>query len=145
MHGTSDEPNYCELIEQHPLRLAIPPQVQLDLRERGPNPTCDDDVRVATRFRCNGPAILEWLESPSGLPIEFPRSQALVRNLSRTGFSLLAAWQWFPEQIAKIYLPTAIITAKVIRSRRLGSRCYDLGFRVVTFRILGDREAADQA
>ncbi len=133
MLRTSDEPNYNELIEEHPLKLAIPPQIQLELRERGPISNCDEDVRVATRFRCNGPAVLEWLDSPSGLPIAFPTTQVLVRNLSRTGFSVLADRQWYPEQHVKIYLPTAIITAIVVRARRLGCRCYDLGFRVVTF------------
>ncbi len=136
MLRTSDEPNYIELIEEHPLKLAIPPQIQLELRQRGPISTCDEDVRVAPRFRCNGPAVLEWLESPCGLPIAFPTTQVLVRNLSRTGFSVLADRQWYPEQLVKIYLPIAIITAKIIRARRLGSRCYDLGCRVLTFKRL---------
>ena len=136
MLGTKNEPNFSELINEHPLSLAIPPQVQLELRQRGPISTCDKDVRVAPRFRCKGPAILEWIESPSGLPLQFPTTQVIVRNLSRTGFSVLADRQWYPEQIVKIYLPTAITTAKVVRARRLGSRCYDIGFRILTFRNL---------
>lgn len=136
MLGTKDEPNFNDLIRGHPLTLAIPPQIQLELQQRGPISTCDEDVRVATRFRCRGPAILEWMESPSGLPIQFPTSQVIVRNLSRTGFSVLAERQWFPEQIVKIYFSTAFVTARVVRARRLGSRCYDIGFRMVSFRNL---------
>ena len=136
MLGTKDEPNFNELIRGHPLTLAIPPQIQLELQQRGPISTCDEDVRVATRFRCRGPAILEWMESPSGLPLQFQTSQVIVRNLSRTGFSVLADRQWFPEQIVKIYFSTAIVTARVVRARRLGSRCYDIGFRMVSFRNL---------
>ncbi len=136
MLGAANEPDFNELIQLHPLSIAIPPQVQLELRERGPIPTCDDDVRVATRFRCKGPAILEWSESPLGLAIRFPTTQVVVRNLSRTGFSVLADRQWYPEQIAKVYLSTAILVAKVVRARRLGSRCYDIGFRIVAFRNL---------
>ena len=137
MLGTKDEPNFTELILGHPLTLAIPPQIQLELQQRGPISTCDDDVRIATRFRCKGPAVLEWVESPSGLPIRFPTTQVIVRNLSRTGFSVLADRQWYPEQIAKIYLSTAIVSAKVVRARRLGSRCYDIGFHVISFRNFG--------
>ena len=136
MLGATNEPNFNELIQWYPLTLAIPPQIQLELRERGPILSCNDDVRVATRFRCKGPAILEWSESPLGLPIQFPTTQVVVRNLSRTGFSLLADRQWFPEQIAKIYFATAIVTARVVRARRLGSRCYDIGFRIVAFRVV---------
>ncbi len=136
MFGTKNEPNFSELITAHPLSLAIPPQVQLELRQRGPISTCDEDVRVAPRFRCKGPAVLEWIESPSGLPLQFPTTQVIVRNLSRTGFSVLADRQWFPEQMVKIYLPSAVVLAKVVRARRLGSRCYDIGFRIVNYRIL---------
>ncbi len=136
MLGTKDEPNFNELIQGHPLTLAIPPQIQLELQQRGPISTCDEDVRVATRFRCKGPAVLEWVESPSGLPLQLPTSQVIVRNLSRTGFSVLADRQWFPEQIVKIYFSMAIVTAKVVRARRLGSRCYDIGFRMLSFRNL---------
>ena len=135
MLGTKDEPNFNELIQGHPLTIAIPPQIQLELQQRGPISTCNEDVRVATRFRCKGPAVLEWVESPSGLPLQFPTSQVIVRNLSRTGFSVLADRQWFPEQIVKIYFSTAIVTAKVVRARRLGSRCYDIGFRIVHYKI----------
>jgi hypothetical protein len=134
--GATNEPNFNELIQLYPLTVAIPPKVHLELRERGPIPTCDDDLRVSTRFRCKGPAILEWNESPIGLPLPFPTTQVIVRNLSRTGFSVLADRQWFPEQIATIYLQKAIVTAKVMRARRLGSRCYDIGFRIVAFRHL---------
>lgn len=136
MLGATNEPNFNELIQSYSLTVAIPPQVQLELRERGPIPTCDDDVRVATRFRCKGPAILEWSESPIGLPIQFPTTQVVVRNLSRTGFSVLADRQWFPEQVAKIYLSTAIVTARVVRARRLGSRCYDIGCRIVAYQVI---------
>jgi hypothetical protein len=135
MLATKNEPNFDELINEYPLSLAIPPQVQLELRQRGPISTCDKDVRVAPRFRCKGPAVLEWIESPSGLPLQFPTTQVIVKNLSRTGLSVLADRQWFPEQVVKIHLPSAVVLAKVVRARRLGSRCFDIGFRIVNYRI----------
>lgn len=136
MLGTNNEPKFSELIHEHPLTLAIPPQIQIELRQRGPISTCDEEDRFAIRFRCKGPAVLEWVESPSGLPLLFPTTQVIVRNLSRTGFSVLTDRQWFPEQVAKIYFATVIVTAKAMRARRLSSRCYDIGFRIVAFRHL---------
>ena len=141
MLGANDESNFIDLIDQYPLGVKIPPQIQLELRERGPAATRSDDTRVATRFRCNGPAILEWLASPSGLPVQFPTAQVVVRNLSRTGFAVLTERQWFPEQVAKIILPTAIVKAKVIRARRLGRQCYDIGFRVASYTIMETGES----
>ena len=66
--------------------------------------------------------------------IQFPTTQVIVKNLSRTGFSVLADRQWYPEQCVKIYFSSAIATATVICAKRLGNRCYDIGFRIATFR-----------
>ena len=133
MPRSSDDLSFDQLIRQHPLTLVIPPQIQLELRERGPMSTRIDDIRVASRFRCRGPAILECVESPIALPRPFPTSQVIVRNLSRTGFSVLMDRELFPEQIVRAFLSIATATAIVARARRLGSRCYDIGFRIKTY------------
>lgn len=134
MLGRNDGPSFSQLIQDYPLTIAIPPQIQLELRERGAMPTRNDDVRVAARFRCRGPAVLEWVESPIALSRQFPTSQVVVRNLSRTGFSALMDRELFPEQIVRVYLSIATATATVVRARRLGSRCYDIGFRIKTYK-----------
>ena len=133
MLGPNIEQTFDQLMADYPLTIIVPPKIHLDLQKRGSISTCQDDVRVAPRFRCKGQAILEWVESPSGLQLQFPTTQGIVRNLSRTGFSVLADRQWFPEQMARIYLPIAIVKAKVVRARRLGSRCYDIGLRIVHY------------
>lgn len=133
MLRSNDVPSFNQLILDYPPTIAIPPQIQLELRERGPMPSRNDDVRVAPRFRCKGPAILEWLESPIALPRQFPTSQVIVRNLSRTGFSALIDRELYPEQLVRVYLSIATATARVIRARRLGGRCYDIGFRIMAY------------
>ena len=133
MLRSSDDPSFDQLIHEHPLTVTIPPQVQLELRERGPMSARSDDIRVVPRFRCRGPAILEWVESLSAMPRPFPASQVVVRNLSRTGFSVLMDRELFPEQMVRVYLSIATATATVVRARRLGSRCYDIGFRIKTY------------
>ena len=121
-------------MEDLPETLLIPPQIQSDLNRSGVMPSSKDDVRIAPRYRCCGPGVLEWVDSPSGLMLQFPMTQVVVRNLSRTGFSVLADRQWFPEQTARLYLPIATVIATVVRARRLGSFCYDLGLRLVHYR-----------
>ena len=133
MLGKNIDPSFDQLMKNHPLNLVVPPKIHLELQKRGAISTCDEDVRIAPRFRCSGPAILEWVESPRSLQLQFPTTQAIVRNLSKTGFSILADRQWFPEQIARLYLPIAIVKAKVVRARRLGSNCYDIGLRIVHY------------
>lgn len=133
MPRSSNEPSFDQLIQEHPLTLTIPSQTQLELLERGPVPSRKDEVRVAPRFRCSGQAILEWVQSPIALPRLIPTSQVVVRNLSRRGFSALLNRELFPEQVFRVYLPIATATARVVRARRLGSRCYDIGFRIMTY------------
>lgn len=133
MPRSSNEPSFDQLIQEHPLTLTIPPQTQLELLERGPVPSRKDEVRVAPRFRCRGQAILEWVQSPIALPRPIPTSQVVVRNLSRRGFSALLDRELFPEQVVRVYLPIATATARVVRARRLGNRCYDIGFRIMTY------------
>ena len=133
MLRSSDDPSFDQLIQAHPLTVAIPPQIRLELLERGPMSTHNNDIRVASRFRCRGPAILEWVESPIALQRPFPTSQVVIRNLSRTGFSALTDRELFPEEIVRVYLSIATATAIVVRARRLGTRCYDIGFRIKTY------------
>lgn len=137
MLGSTTELTFEERLLGCPMTILVPPKVQLELQQRGAITTCNNDVRVAPRFRCRGPAVLEWVSSPNGLSLTFPTTQAIVRNLSKTGFSVLADRQWFPEQICKLYLPVAIVLAKVVRARRIGSRCFDIGLKIVQFTNTG--------
>jgi hypothetical protein len=143
MLGPTTELSFEERLASCPMTMLIPPKIHLELQQRGTVNTCDNDVRAATRFRCNGPAVLEWVDSPYGISLTFPMTQAIIRNLSKTGFSVLADRQWFPEQTARLYLPIAIVQARVVRARRLGSRCYDIGLRIVNFRSLSDSSSRD--
>jgi len=131
-----DRPFHSKLIGDYSQTIVLPPSIQSELSERGIVGTCDEEVRVVSRFRCNGPIVLEWIESPPGLPLRFPTTLAIIRNVSRTGFSVLVDRQWFPEQLALLHLPIATATAKVVRARRLGSRCYDIGFRMVLYKTM---------
>jgi hypothetical protein len=130
MPGPGPEQSFEQLIIDCPFSIVIPPQVQLELSLRGVTNPVQEDVRIAPRFRCRGQAVLEWVESPVALPLQFPTTQAIVKNVSRTGFSVIADRQWYPEQIARLYLPVATVTSRVVRARRLGSRCYDIGLRI---------------
>ena len=125
---------FDERIAGTPSGMVLPPKIQLELNERGPAETTQEDVRITPRFKCKGPAVLEWVESPYGISGLFPTTQVIVRNLSRTGFSILADRQWFPEQLAILYLPVANVLTRVTRARRLGSRCFDIGLKILQFK-----------
>jgi hypothetical protein len=137
MFELKNKQSFEQLIAELPSTVLIPPRIQLELNQQGTTSTVQEDVRIAPRFRCKGAAIFEWVSSPAGLPISFPMTQVIVRNVSRTGFSILVDRQWFPEQIGRLCLPIAIVTCRVVRARRLGSRCFDIGVRISHYEKIG--------
>jgi hypothetical protein len=135
MSRSDYERTFQQLVAEHPPTMIVPRYIQLELEKRGSDQMMYDDVRVSPRFRCMGPTIVEWVESPVALPVVFATTQGIVRNVSRTGFSVLTDRQWFPEQLALLYLPIGTAKTKVIRAKRLGIRCYDIGMRVQSYRM----------
>jgi hypothetical protein len=133
MHGSNYEQTFIQLIQDYPMTVLVPRNVHLELERRGADQAHYEDVRMAPRFRCMGMGVIEWVESPVALPIKFPTTQAIVQNVSRTGFSVLVDRQWYPEQVARVFLPIAIATVRIVRTRRLGMRCYDMGLRVLNY------------
>jgi hypothetical protein len=127
------ERTFKQLISEYAPSILLPRSVHLDLNRRGMEQAQFDEVRFSPRFRCMGTTVIEWLESPIGMPLQFPTTQGVVRNVSRTGFSVLMDRQWFPEQVARLYFPIAIAKVRVIRARKLGLRCYDIGVNVFEY------------
>lgn len=130
------ERTFKKLMRDHPSTIIVPRHIQLDMERRGADQSAFDDVRVSPRFRCTGPTIVEWIESPVALPLQMPAMQGIIRNVSRTGFSVLVDRQWFPDQVCRLYLPIAVAQARVMRATRLGLRCYDIGMRVLSYQTM---------
>lgn len=122
-----------EQLKLYPIDFAIPPRVREDLQRKGTGAAMHNDNRESPRFRTNGPAILTWISSPPAVDKSHPTSQVIVRDISKTGVGILTSTQWFPEQVGKLEFAVGEMTVKVMRSRRIGPRCFEVGARIIKF------------
>jgi hypothetical protein len=50
-----------------------------------------------------------------------------TKDFSRRGCGFLAAQQMYPEEIVRILLPNFWIRLHIVRARRVGPSCYEMG------------------
>jgi hypothetical protein len=129
--------SFEELLDLYPIDFVLPLRILEDLHRKGVAGTVHGDSRVAPRFRTNGPAILSWISSPRAMQQPQPTRQVIVRDLSKTGVGII---EWYPEQIGRLQFGMGEMTIRVMRSRRIGSRCYEIGARILKFSRQGDEE-----
>jgi hypothetical protein len=116
-----------------PIDFVIPVRLREELQRKGLGVAMRDESREFPRFRTNGPAIFSWENSPPALENPHPTRQVVVRDLSRTGVGILTSSQWFPEELGKLQFAIGDMVVKVMRARRLGPRCFEIGARIIRY------------
>jgi hypothetical protein len=125
--------SFEEQLRQLPLDFILPPRVREDLQRKGIGTAMHDDNRDSPRFRTNGPSVLTWDSSPVGITNPKIARQVIVRDLSKTGIAILTSCQWFPEEVGKLQFAIGDMVVKVMRARRLGPRCFEIGARIIRY------------
>ncbi len=130
----SGSTEFESLIGSLPMRIQLPAHLEEALeRERGACESNPFENRTAVRFRCNGRAIMELKEHSTAYPSQDKRAIVIVRDLSRSGVGVISHQQWFPDQEVQIHVENGVLTARVVRARRIGTRCYEIGTKVTHF------------
>ncbi|MCU0710197.1 MAG: hypothetical protein MUF23_18120 [Pirellula sp.] len=127
------EDPFEEQLKLYPIDFVLPPRVREELQRKGTGAAIHNDNRESPRFRTNGPAILTWISSPPAVDQSHTTCQVIVRDISKTGVGILTSSQWFPEQLGKLEFAVGEMTVKVMRSRRIGPRCFEVGARILKF------------
>lgn len=114
-----------------PLRVELPPDLETFFQEYGyqscPEEKFRDNARLSVRgevqfaFSKTPPKIESLLEHPTRL------ATGLIKDLSRSGVALLYHKQLYPTQELKVFFHGREITVKVVRCKRLGTNCYEVG------------------
>ena len=120
---------FAQLIDAAPLRLETPPERTVPRGtaaatpfpfEQRQSPRIEHRRRGAMQVADPIPAIRRTA-TPDGI---------LVRDVSRRGMRFLFDQQLFPGEKLRIWLPEAELRGDVMRCRRLGPRCYEVGVRL---------------
>ncbi len=133
MLGTNAESTFAELLERHPQLFHLPEELTEELVEKGELPRWTGSKRVAPRFRCCSPVIVECQYAPAVLGVWQPTARCILRDISQSGMSILGGHQFYPDQILKIYLPVATATVRVARCRYIDEDCYETGVRTTEY------------
>jgi hypothetical protein len=132
--------SFEEQLKQIPLDFILPPRVREDLQRKGIGAAMHDDNRESPRFRTNGPAIFTWDSSPAAINNSRVARQVIVRDLSKTGIGILTSCQWFPQEVGKLQFAIGDMVVKVMRARRLGPRCFEIGARIIRYTRYQDNQ-----
>lgn len=115
-----------------PLKVILPRQLQSFYTERGYlSPKPHEDRRYA-RLNVRSHGHIRFFHQPSLLefgPVadDHPQGTVLVKDLSKTGISILYHRQIFPGERFDVLLHGRAIDATAVRCRRLGTQCYETG------------------
>ena len=126
-----------------PLQVQLPSHMANFFSEVGYLPTAYVEKRSNARMRVRCEAIITHLFVPPFVKRIEERARVLVKDLSRSGVSVLSHQQMWPTETFSIELHRRRLDARVVRCRKLGENCYDIGAVVFSVEALNDAEAME--
>ena len=121
-----------------PLLVQLPPHMANFFSEVGYMPTTFVERRSNARMRVRCEAVITSLFIPPFAKRTGQRARILVKDLSRTGLSILSHQQMWPTETFSIELHKRKLDVRVVRCRKLGERCYEVGAVIFSIEALRD-------
>lgn len=122
---------FCRLVNEIDWDIELPIEWKDYFQDRGETTCFTDDERINRRLKVRTHGIL-WFEN--SLPF-CPRTKEPVgvytRDFARHGIGFLTPFQIYPEEHVRIVLPTFWIQVEVVRTRRITSKCYEIGSKLI--------------
>lgn len=119
-----------------PLKVILPSELRNFYREAGYLSTTSFEERTNARLRVRTAGYIRFTKAPPCLQAQ-PGWRAdkcatvLIKDLSRTGIGILYHEQIFPGEEFSVVLHNRLITAVVVRCRRIGENCYETGASIL--------------
>ena len=110
-----------------PLRVRLPASMARFFSETGYMPTAFIEKRSHARMRVRCESMITSVSAPAFVKREFVATRVLVKDLSRGGVGVLSHQQMWPTETFFIELNNRRLRARVVRCRKLGESCYEVG------------------
>lgn len=133
---------YSEIESVPGLEVLLPNELKAFFYETGYTPTTAEEARTNARLRVRSLGDLLFVHTPTvlreGLKDDRTKraGKVLIKDLSRGGIGVLYHQQIFPEEQFQIRFQGRLIHAVVVRCRRLGERCFEIGGRIISLETL---------
>lgn len=126
---TGDEP-FQALIQAAPCRLQWSGELDHWLADPPGGSTSQFDERQMARLPGFHPAAAEVTKALPAFPRAGTRAQAIITDISLRGLRLVFDLQLWPGERVAVWLPDWELTGEVVRCRRLGQNCFEIGIRL---------------
>jgi len=127
--------NYSEqldsLIQRLDWRIELPPDWVKFFEESGTSASVAGDKRNNSRMCIRTLAVSHYETTLPSIPRAAETLGVYIRDFSRRGCGLISPVQMYPEEIVRIVLATFWIRLKVVRARRVGPACYEIGGELI--------------
>ena len=114
-------------VGQPPLLVELPPELANFFDEGGYVSTTIFEQRSNARLRVRTISSLRILYTMPFSKRTCLRSRALIKDLSKKGIGILLHEQLWPGERFCVELLGRLIIAEVVRCRKLGHRCFEIG------------------
>lgn len=123
------------------LEVILPEDLNAFFYESGYLPTTAEEARGNARLRVRSIGDLMLAYTPAGLRggltgRDKRTGKVLIKDLSRSGIGVLYHLQIFPQEHLQIRFQKRLINMVVVRCRRLGEKCYEVGGRIASIEII---------
>lgn len=116
-----------ELVNATSWDIELPQEWRDYFEERGEVPSFSGDDRNNQRLKVRTHGILYFEKSLPFCRRSHDPLGVYTRDFSRNGLGVLSAQQLFPEEVVRVILPTFWIQLRVVRVRRVTSKCFEIG------------------
>jgi hypothetical protein len=116
-----------QLIAQAPCRVRLPADVAKLLGAMGGAVAQTNNSRAGVRYKTVRRAAIQLHGNLPAFPRHNSLVGAIVQDFSRESMGILYHEQLFPEERLRLWMSSLSVEAKVIRCRRRGPQCYEIG------------------
>ncbi len=110
-----------------PCLVQLPETMRNFFAEGGYTASFFSESRSNARLRVRTQATLTFVKQPPFAKRSDPKVEILIKDLSRSGIGILSHLQMWPSEEFSVELHGRLIEARVVRCKKLGERCYEVG------------------
>ena len=122
---------FHELIHSISWDIELPVEWVGYFDDRGEIASYSDDERNNQRLKIRAHGVLGFERDLPFRPRTTEPIGIYTRDFSRSGMGFLAPLEIYPGEQVRIVLPTFWLQLEVVRARRITSKCYEIGARLV--------------
>ncbi len=122
---------FGELIASRECEIELPSEWTGYFDERGEITAYLSDERSNSRLKIRTEGLMWFEHTLPFRPREALMTRVYTKDFSRCGLGFLTPFELYPEECVRIVLSTFWLDVQVVRARRITSKCYEIGTKLL--------------